>query len=227
MTHSQTAIPCSVIRGGTSRGLYFRAQDLPKEEAARDRVLVSVMGGPDALQVDGIGGGHPLTNKVAIVTPAKRDDVDVDYLFLQVSPDTQEVSTLQNCGNILAGVGPFAIDLGMVAPGNSETSIRVHMVNSGSRCDLIVQTPAGVVEYSGNTAIDGVPGTGAAIVCNFLDVAGSTTGALLPTGRPLDQVDGIDVTCIDNGMPVVVLRAADFGCTGRESPDELDNNQEL
>jgi 4-oxalomesaconate tautomerase len=115
----------------------------------------------------------------------------------------------------------------MVAPGNSETSVRVHMVNSGSRCDLIVQTPAGVVEYRGNTAIDGVPGTGAAIVCNFLDVAGSATGALLPTGRPLDQVNGIDVTCIDNGMPVVVLRAADFGCTGRESPDELDNNQEL
>lgn len=227
MKQSQAAIPCTIIRGGTSRGIYFLAADLPEDETTRDKVLLAVIGGPDALQVDGIGGGHPLTNKIAIVGPSSRDDADVDYLFLQVSADTQKISTTQNCGNILAGVGPFAIEEGLVAAAAGETSICVHMVNSGNRCDLIVQTPGGVVEYSGQTAIDGVPGSAAAIGCNFLDIAGSATGALLPTGNIMDYIDGVEVTCIDNGMPVVVLRAADFGCTGRETPDELEANEEL
>lgn len=227
MKQSQTSIPCSVIRGGTSRGVYFRASDLPEDKTARDKVLLAVIGGPDALQVDGIGGGHPLTNKIAIVGPSSRDDADVDYLFLQVSADTQKISAAQNCGNILAGVGPFAIEEGLVDAADVETSICVHMVNSSNRCDLIVQTPGGVVEYSGQTAIDGAPGSAAAIACNFLDIAGSATGALLPTGNVIEKVDGVEVTCIDNGMPVVVLRAADLGCTGRESPDELEASEEL
>ncbi len=224
---SQVSIPCSIIRGGTSRGVYFRASDLPKDEAARDRILLAVIGGPDALQVDGIGGGHPLTNKVAIVEPSSRDDADVDYLFLQVSADPGKVSAVQNCGNILAGVGPVVIEEGLVAATDGETKICVHMVNGGDRCDLIVQTPGGVVEYAGQTAIDGAPGTAAAIACNFLGLAGSATGALLPTGNVMDEIDGLEVTCIDNGMPVVVLRAADLGCTGRESPEALEANAEL
>ena len=227
MKHSQTTIPCSIIRGGTSRGIYFSASDLPDDKTTRDKVLLAILGGPDVLQVDGIGGGHALTNKVAIVGPSTSNDVDVDYLFLQVSADTQKVSDAQNCGNILAGVGPFAIDQGMVTATDGETTIRVRMENSNSFCELIVQTPGGEVDYSGDTAIDGVPGTAAAIVCHFLDIAGSATGALLPTGRPADDVDGIQVTCVDNGMPVIVVRAADLGCTGQESPEELDANTGL
>jgi|TARA_B110000196_G_C21132608_1_gene659316 4-oxalomesaconate tautomerase len=227
MNLSQTAINCSIIRGGTSRGYFFREVDLPQEPQARERVLLSVIGGPDALQVDGVGGGHPLTNKIAIVRPSTRQDADVDYLFLQVAADSQTISAAQNCGNILSGVGAFAIDEEMVVATDGTTRIRVHMENSGNSCELLVPTPGGVVEYAGETKIDGVPGSAAAITCNFLDVAGSATGALLPTGSQQDEVDGVVVTCIDNGMPVVLLKASDFGVTGQESPDELDTNTEL
>jgi 4-oxalomesaconate tautomerase len=227
MTQEQVSIPCSVIRGGTSRGVYFSASDLPGDDSARNRVLLAVLGGPDALQVDGIGGGHPLTNKIAILSRSSHKDADVDYLFLQVFPDEKKISATQNCGNILAGVGPFAVDHGMVSASDPETKIRVHMTNSGNLCELILQTPGGAVTYRGDTAIDGVPGTSAAIVCNFLDVAGSATGALLPTGNPMDEISGVQVTCIDNGMPIVMLRAKDLGCTGLEMPDELDANKKL
>ena len=227
MTQSQISIPCSIIRGGTSRGVYFLASDLPDDVLTRDKVLLTVIGGPDELQVDGIGGGHSLTNKVAIVGPSSRDGADVDYLFLQVSAHNRKVSTAQNCGNILAGVGPFAIEQGLVPAANVETRVRVHMVNSGNRCELLVPTPDGVVEYNGQTTIDGVPGSAAAIVCNYLDISGSATGALLPTGNVIEDIDGVEVTCVDNGMPVVVLRAADLGCTGREIPDDLEANEEL
>ena len=227
MTNKQTAIPCAVLRGGTSRGVYFRQRDLPDDEVLRDRILLQVMGGPDPLQIDGIGGGHPLTNKVAIVGPSARDDADVDYLFLQVMPRESRVSDVQNCGNILAGVGPFAIETGLITAGSPHTRVRVHMVNSGNRCELTVETPDGVVNYEGETEIDGVPGNAAAIVCDFLDVAGSACGALLPTGNTIDTIDGVQMTCIDNGMPVVVLRATDFAISGYESPDELDANDGL
>ena len=227
MTKNQTAIPCTVLRGGTSRGVYFRPEDLPVDATARDRVLLQVIGGPDDLQVDGIGGGHPLTNKVAIVGPSARDDADVDYLFLQVNPGESGVTDVQNCGNILAGVGPFAIETGLVAAGSPVTRVRVHMVNSGNLCELTIETPDDAVNYDGDTEIDGVPGRAAPIVCDFLDVAGSACGQLLPTGNITDTIDGIQLTCIDNGMPVVVLRAADFGISGYESPDELDENDEL
>lgn len=227
MLLQQTPIRCSVIRGGTSRGLYFRAEDLPADEKVRDRVLIAALGGPDSLQIDGLGGGHPLTSKVAIVSPASDPDVDVDYLFLQISTDNSFVSSAQNCGNILAGVGPFAIENGLVRADQQETMVRVHMVNSGNTSRLTVKTPNGIVEYQGSTAIDGVPGTGAAIICDFLDVAGSATGALFPTGNNIDEVNGVRVTCIDNGMPVVLARAADLDCSGYESPQALDANDDL
>jgi 4-oxalomesaconate tautomerase len=227
MATTQTPIPCAVLRGGTSRGVYFRREDLPDDAAARDRVLLQVIGGPDDLQVDGIGGGHPLTNKVAIVNQSARNDADVDYLFLQVNPKDSGVADVQNCGNILAGVGPFAIETDLVAAVDPVTCVRVHMVNSGNLCELTIETPDGVVNYEGDTEIDGVPGSAAPIICDFLDMAGSACGQLLPTGNAKDEIDGVQLTCIDNGMPVVVIRAPDFGVNGYESPDELDANDEL
>jgi len=223
----QVSIPYIQMRGGTSRAAFFQACDLPPAVTLRDRVLVAVMGGPDELQVDGIGGGHPLTSKIAIVSPSHDEDADVDYLFLQVDPTTQTVSTSQNCGNILAGVGPFAIETGLVQALEGTTRVKVRMLNSGNMAELTIATPDRQVEYSGDTKIDGVPGSAAAVVCDFLEVAGSMTGALLPTGNVVDQFDGIDVTCIDNGMPVVVLRAADLGLDGRENPATLDRKTTL
>jgi len=227
MNTRQTTIPCTIIRGGTSRGLYFQRGDLPADESIRDRVLLQIMGGPDALQIDGIGGGHPLNNKIAIVGPSTRDDADVDYLFLQVVPKDGRVSAGQNCGNLLAGVGPYAIETGMINAGSPRTTVRVQMLNTGSRSTLTVETPNGIVNYSGDTAIAGVPGTGAPIICDFPDVAGSICGSLLPTGNVRDTVDGFDLTCIDNGMPVVLVRAEDLGIEGYESPDNLDADREL
>jgi 4-oxalomesaconate tautomerase len=214
------------MRGGSSKGLYFRREDLPADEALRDRVLVAAMGS-DSRQIDGAGGAHPLTSKVAIVSRSESKDADVDYLFVQVVVGEGRVDTTPNCGNMLAGVGPFAIEHGIVPARDGETAVRVRMLNSDNLCELLVQTPGKRVRYDGDAHIDGVPGTSAPIVCNYLDVAGSATGSLLPTGRALDVVDGVEVTCIDNGMPVVVLRARDLGVTGYETPQELEKNKEL
>lgn len=210
------------MRGGTSRGLYFLARDLPPEGPVRDRVLLAAMGSPDPRQIDGLGGAHPLTSKVAVVSPSTRPDADVDYLFLQVVMDRAEVSAVQNCGNILAGVAPFAIEQGLVRAAEGITKVRIHMVNTGSVAVASVQTPGRVVSYVGNARIDGVPGTAAPVSLDFLDIAGSSCGALLPTGSVRDCVNGVDVSCIDNGMPVVLLRAGDFGKTGYEAPEELE-----
>jgi 4-oxalomesaconate tautomerase len=222
-----TAIPCTLMRGGTSKGLYFHAQDLPAERQLRDRVLLAAMGSPDARQIDGVGGAHPLTSKVAVISRSTRADADVDYLFLQVVVDKAEVSDSQNCGNLLAGVGPWAIENGLVAAVNATTPVRIHMANTGSIAVGYVQTPGGVVEYEGDARIDGVPGTAAAIPLEFLDVAGSSCGSLLPTGAAVDTIDGIQVTCIDNGMPVVVMRAEDFGVSGAQTPEQLESNVAL
>jgi len=227
MSRRQTAIPCAILRGGTSRGVYFHRDDLPDDDQLRDHILLSVMGGPDVLQIDGIGGGHPLNNKVAIVSQSERDDADIDYLFLQVTPQDARVADVQNCGNILAGVGPYAIESGLVEAGKTHTQVRIHMVNSGNMCELTVETPDGVVNYTGDAEIDGVPGSAAPIICDFLDVAGSACGELMPTANTVDTIDGVEMTCIDNGMPVVVLRASDFGISGRETPEELDANEGL
>ncbi len=223
----QTAIPCMVMRGGTSKGLYFIASDLPADTAARNRLLLAAMGSPDERQIDGMGGAHPLTSKVAIVSPSADPDTDVDYLFLQVVVDKAEVSDSQNCGNILAGVGPFAIERGLVDAAEGFTDVRIHMVNTGARAVARVETPGRQVNYRGDARIDGVPGTAAPVPIDFLDIAGSSCGALLPTGNIVDRVEGVEVTCIDNGMPVVLLKAGDFGLSGSESPAELEANAEL
>ncbi len=227
VSRNQVAVRCSVMRGGTSKGLYFVADDLPLDPAARDRFLLAAMGSPDVREIDGMGGGHPLTSKVAVVSRSVREGIDVDYLFLQVWPDRAEVSDQQNCGNILAGVGPFAIERGLVAAQHGVTPVSIYMVNTDSKATAVIETPGGIVNYAGTAAIDGVPGTHAPVLINFEDVAGSSCGALLPTGNPIDVVDGIEVTCIDNGMPVVCLTASDFGLTGYETPAELEANTEL
>lgn len=223
----QTRIPCALMRGGTSKGAYFLASDLPRRRELRDRVLAAVMGSPDKRQIDGLGGATPLTSKVAIISPSQRAGVDVDYLFAQVKIEELEVDVTPNCGNILAGVGPFAIEQGLVEAGDPVTRVRIHMVNSGNLADVTVQTPGGRVSYEGDARIDGVPGTAAPLLVDFLDTAGSVCGSLLPTGNLLDEVEGVPVTCIDNGMPVVVLRAEDLGRTGYETPDALNDDAEL
>ena len=221
------AIPATLMRGGTSKGLYFNVRDLPAERASRDRVLLAAMGSPDVRQIDGVGGAHPLTSKVAVIGPATRADADVDYLFLQVVVDKAEVSDSQNCGNILAGVGPWAIENGLLSAAGETTPVRIHMVNTGSIAVAHVPTPGGAVEYEGDARIDGVPGTAAGISIDFLDVAGSSCGSLFPTGNVSDRVDGVEITCIDNGMPVVLLDAKDFGISGEESPEALEANAAL
>jgi 4-oxalomesaconate tautomerase len=223
----QQAIPCMMMRGGTSKGAYFLASDLPGDTAERDRILLAVMGSPDPRQIDGIGGADPLTSKIAVVSRSERPGIDVDYLFLQVWVDRPEVSDAQNCGNILAGVAPFAIERGLVRGCDPVTKVRIFMVNTSQTVVATVQTPGGRPEYQGNARIDGVPGTAAPIPLSFSDTAGSTCGALLPTGRAVDVVNGIEVTCIDNGMPVVVMRAADVGRTGYETREQLDKDTEL
>jgi 4-oxalomesaconate tautomerase len=222
-----TAIPCTLMRGGTSKGLYFHGEDLPAERPLLENVLLAAMGSPDVRQIDGVGGAHPLTSKVAVISRATRADADVDYLFLQVAVDKREVSDSQNCGNILAGIGPWAIENGLVSVAGPVTPVRIHMVNTRSVAVAYVQTPGGAVEYEGDARIDGVPGTAAAIPIEFLDVAGSSCGALLPTGSVADAIDSIQVTCIDNGMPVVVMRAEDLGVSGAETPEQLERNVAL
>ncbi|HEY4801656.1 MAG TPA: 4-oxalomesaconate tautomerase [Paraburkholderia sp.] len=223
----QTRIRCMLMRGGTSKGAYFVADDLPRDPAERDRVLLAVMGSPDPRQIDGIGGADPLTSKVAIVSQSSRDDADVDYLFAQVVVNEARVDYGQNCGNLLAGVGPFAIERGLVDARDGATSVAIHMVNTGQIAVATVATPGREVQYEGDASIDGVPGTAAAIPLAFRDTAGATCGALLPTGNLKDVVDGVEVTCIDNGMPLVLLRASDLGRTGYETREALDADGEL
>ncbi|GGU52661.1 hypothetical protein GCM10009504_06870 [Pseudomonas laurentiana] len=224
---SQVRIPCLLMRGGTSKGAYFLASDLPSQPTQRDRLLLAVMGSPDKRQIDGIGGSDPLTSKVAIIKPSERADADVDYLFAQVLVDEPRVDYGQNCGNILAGVGPFAIEKGLVAIHAAITPVRIFMENTGQIAVAQVPTPNGAICYAGDTRIDGVPGQAAPVLIEFSDVAGSSCGALLPTGNACDVFDGVEVTCIDNGMPVVLVRAADLGCSGEESPEQLEANTTL
>jgi 4-oxalomesaconate tautomerase len=215
------------MRGGTSKGGLFLAADLPTDIIQRDQLLLEIMGSPDNRQIDGMGGADPLTSKVGIVKRSSHPDCDVDYLFLQVFVDQAIVTDSQNCGNILAAVGPFAIEQGLVPAKGDVTQVSVLMENTDQIAVLQVQTPNGKVTYKGTSAIDGVPGTSAPVTCEFKETAGSTCGALYPSGNPTDFIDGVDVTLIDNGMPVVILNASDFGVSGTESRDELDGNTEL
>ena len=220
-------IPCMLMRGGTSKGPFFLASDLPSDPQARNSLLLKIMGSPDARQIDGIGGAHPLTSKVAIVSPSTQKGCHVDYLFLQVTPDTGAISDSQNCGNMLAGVGPFAIERELVQAQGDQTTVKVFMVNSNSQADLVVQTPSGKVTYEGNAQIDGVPGTHAPVIQNYFGTAGAQCGALLPTGKVIDDINGVECTLVDNGMPSVIMRAKDFGLTGYEDPSDLEANIEL
>ncbi len=210
------------MRGGTSKGGFFLKEDLPADTAARDALLLRAMGSPDPRQIDGMGGADPLTSKIAVVGRSLHDGVDVDYLFLQVFVDQAIVTDTQNCGNMLAGVGPFAIERGLVAAQNGETRVAVFMENTGQIAVATVQTPDGSVRYDGEAAISGVSGTAAPIPLAFRDTAGSSCGALLPTGNSADDINGVAVTMIDNGMPCVVLAAADVGVTGYEDRATLD-----
>jgi len=220
-------IRCMWMRGGTSKGGYFIKDDLPADVAARDAFLLSMMGSPDPVQIDGMGGADPITSKIAVVSKSEREDADVDYLFLQAFVDQAIITDAQNCGNILAGVGPFAIERGLVEATDGETKVRIYMENTGQIAIATVQTPGGIVSYRGDSKIDGVPGTHAAVPLEFLDTAGSSCGALLPTGNMADTINGVECTLIDNGMPVVVLRAEDMGISGTETREELDANGEL
>lgn len=220
-------IPCLWMRGGTSKGAYFLASDLPGEPAVRDDLLLRIFGSPDARQIDGIGGADPLTSKVAVLAPPSRPDADVDYLFLQVFVDQALVSDAQGCGNILAGVGPAAIERGLVAAQDGETPVRIHMLNTREVALARVQTPGGRVRYDGTARIDGVPGSHAPIPLMFQNIAGSMCGALLPSGRVVDVIDGVACTLIDNGMPCVIMAASDFGLTGQESREALDGDTAL
>ncbi|WP_293907366.1 4-oxalomesaconate tautomerase [Phenylobacterium sp.] len=224
---SQTAIPCTVMRGGTSKGLYFRVCDLPADTPTRDAVLLAAMGSPDPRQIDGLGGAHPLTSKIAVVGPPTHPGADVDYLFLQAVVDEARIDDGQNCGNLLAGVGAFAIEEGLFLAQHGVTNVRINMLNTRSLAVAAIQTPGGRVRYDGDARIDGVPGTAAPIPIDFLDVAGSTCGALLPSGKARDVVQGLELTAIDNGMPVVILRAADLGKTGYETPEALEADADL
>ncbi|CCA90865.1 4-oxalomesaconate tautomerase [Novosphingobium sp. PP1Y] len=227
MSDVQSSVPVMWMRGGTSKGGYFLKDDLPTDTAARDAFLLGVMGSPDPRQIDGMGGADPLTSKVAVVSKSTREGIDVDYLFLQVFVDQAIVSDAQNCGNILAGIGPFAIERGLVDASGDETRVAIYMENTGQVAVATVQTPGGQVSYAGDAAIDGVPGTHAPVPLEFRDTAGSSCGALLPSGNAVDVVNGVPVTLIDNGMPCVVMKAEDVGITGYEDRDSLDANTEL
>lgn len=218
---------CMWMRGGTSKGGYFLGEDLPADLRERDAFLLRAMGSPDPRQIDGMGGADPLTSKVAIVSKSVREGIDVDYLFLQVFVDQAIVTDAQNCGNILAGVGPFAIERGLVNAAVGETCVAIFMENTGQVAIAAVQTPDGAVTYEGVAVIDGVPGKHAPIPVEFRDTAGSSCGALLPTGKPVDVVNGIRVTLIDNGMPCVVMKAQDVGVSGYEDRDALDADSDL
>ena len=221
------SIPCTVMRGGTSKGVYFLKSDLPNDPSDRDKVLLDIMGSPDRRQIDGIGGANSLTSKIAIINKSKKDGVDVDYLFGQVAVERPIVSYVQNCGNILAGVGQFAIEKGLVAAADPVTKIVVNMVNSNDNAIVTVSTPKKIINYDGDTSIDGVPGSAAAVPLNFLNTEGSVCGSLFPTGNREDVSEGIRLTCIDNGMPLVIMRASDFDLTGTETLDKLESNKNL
>ncbi|RIV81118.1 4-oxalomesaconate tautomerase [Aurantiacibacter xanthus] len=219
-----SSAPVMWMRGGTSKGGYFLASDLPADVDARAAFLLRVMGSPDPRQIDGMGGADPLTSKVAVVKKSEREGIDVDYLFLQVFVDQAIVSDAQNCGNILAGVGPFAIERGLVEPTGEQTSVAIFMENTGQVAVATVETPGSAVNYSGGAKIDGVPGSHAPVPLEFRDTAGSSCGALLPTGNPVDVIEGVPCTLIDNGMPCIVFKAEDVGATGYETREEMEGD---
>ena len=224
---TQTPIPYLFMRGGTSRGPYFRRADLPEDREALAEILLAVVGAGHPLNIDGIGGGNAVTNKVAMLSRSASPDADVDYFFAQVSVEERLVDFKPTCGNILIGVGPAAIEMGLVAALDGQTRVRIHAVNTGARIEAVVQTPGGHVTYEGDASVDGVPGTAAPVGVNFLDVVGTSCGAFLPTGNLRDVIGGIEVTCMDVAMPMVLARASDFGLSGHETVAEMEANRDF
>jgi len=222
-----TAIPCVLMRGGTSKGPFFQAGDLPQDPAIRDRVLQAALGSPHPLQIDGVGGGHPLSSKVAIVGPGTVDGADVDYLFAQVEVDGVSVDTRPSCGNMLSAVGPFAIESGLVAGSDPTTAVRIHNVNTGVMSRAVVQTPGGLVKYAGQTHIDGVAGSAAPVAVNVVDAEGAVTGSLFPSGQVGEKIDDVGVTLVDYAMPIMLVAAASIGLAGDETPGEIDGQADL
>ncbi|MAL40843.1 4-oxalomesaconate tautomerase [Thalassospira sp.] len=227
IVNDQQAVPCVIMRGGTSKGPIFLASDLPEDVVLRDRLLLAAMGSPDKRQIDGIGGADTLTSKSCIVSPSNRPDADVEFLFAQVAIDRAEVDVNPNCGNMTAAVAPFAIEAGLVPVTGDQTLVRIYNQNVGALVDVLVATPGGKVAYSGNAAIDGVPGTASPLILRFKDIMGSKTGRLLPTGKPINYIDGLEVTCIDVAVPMVMFRARDLGLKGNETKAQLDGNADL
>jgi 4-oxalomesaconate tautomerase len=226
----QQKIPFMVIRGGSSKGVFFRAEDLSLDENVRNEQVIKALEGTllgDPRQIDGLGGATTLTSKVAIISKSEQPDVDLDYLFIQVVVGKGKVSAAQTCGNLLAGVLHFALEMGMIPYGDESTSARINIVNTGGQCEVVVQNPQGQIQIQGSEKVDGVVGTGAPVICNYLDTIGSTCGALLPTSHAIDLIEGVEVTCIDNGMPIVLMKASDFGLTGNESKAVLEENESL
>lgn len=221
------SIPCLLMRGGTSKGPYFRAEDLPKDVAERDRILLAAMGSPDLRQIDGLGGADTLTSKVAIVSKSERPGVDVDYLFCQVDIGKPVVDTGPSCGNMLSGVAPFALEMGIVPTKDGKTEVVIYDCNTKSKIEAVIETPGGQVNYIGDAAIDGVPGTAAPVILNFMDVVGSKTGSMIPTGHVRETIEGIEVSCFDVAMPMVLMRAKDLGLSGIEGRAEIDGNKAL
>lgn len=224
---SQKAIPLIFMRGGTSRGPYFNRADLPEDLETLKEVLIAAVGSGHSLNIDGIGGGNAVTTKVAMLSKSDDEWAEIDYFFAQVAVEKKEVDFSPTCGNILSGVGPAAIEMGLVKPKGDKTSVKIRSTNTGAKVEAFVDTPNGVVNYDGDAAINGVPGTAAPVILNFMNVIGSKTGALFPTGNPIDVIDGIEVTCIDVAMPMMIARAEDFGISGYESREDLDANAEL
>lgn len=224
---TQTGIPYFFMRGGTSRGPYFNRADLPEDLDVLAQVLIAAVGSGHRLNIDGIGGGDAVTTKVAMLSKSEDDWADIDYFFAQVSVEKQLVDFKPTCGNILSGVGPAAIEMGLIDPQEGETEIRIRSVNTGAQVLAKVQTPGKEITYDGDAEIAGVPGQAAPISLNFMGVVGSSTGAFLPTGNLRDRIDGIDVTCMDVAMPMVIARASDFGLTGYETVQELDDNKDF
>ena len=224
---SMVGVPCLYMRGGTSKGPYFKGDDLPKDRETRDRFLLAAMGSPDVRQIDGLGGADTLTSKVAVVTRSTRPGVDVDYHFCQVDIIKPLVDTNPSCGNMLSGVAPFAIESGLIKAKDGVTRVIIFDVNTSSKIEAIIETPGGEVNYLGDARIDGVPGTAAPVILNFMDIVGSKTGKMLPTGHAMEKIDGIDVSLVDVCMPMMLLRAADLGLTGYEGRTEIDGNKEL
>ena len=221
-----SSIPYMQIRGGSSKGIYFNKNDLPSNIDLRDEIILSIVG-RDLRQVDGLGGANPLTSKVAIIDVSLKDDCDVDFLFVQVVLGENRVDTSPNCGNILAGVGIFSIESGLIKAQEKTTNIKVNMINSNNVCELHMLTPNKKLQLTGDAKIDGVDGTSAPIICNYEDLEGSVCGSLFPTGNKKDFIEYVNITCIDNGMPVVLIDARELGLTGYESCEELSSNSKV